>query len=864
MVSGTAVDLAGNSTSLDVTVNIDLTPPAIAPVPVPAPNGNGWNNTAVTVSFNASDNLSGIESLTDPVALPNEGEGQVVSGTAVDLAGNSASASVTVNIDLTPPLVAITFPSDGDTINDTSVQLQASISGSISGLAAIQVANSGVPVFETLPGGQQSVQIDQAVDLQLGDNLLEVTAIDVADNLSTSSITVTQAPGCVPENLVASFVDDSTLVILNSGNSFTAELEPGATISTNTNSRGGIFGTNVEFSCGTCAEATFADADNVLRGSGICGNLTNSGSVGDENRLIVENDDPLCARSTLTGNTFDIDLASRFTQRRGCLDADGGESCTNAGGNTSYIAGSAGISLSWEVDAITGPSCACTGLTLLRNGSAIATLLANETSFTDGDVQVDCVERSYVLQADGCTVPGGLSNSASFTPSEFVPPEISGVVPADGTTTPEAAIELRASISDQGGGNQGLASVQVSLNGTSVLEQTLAGDSFFQISPSGAPLVRPLQVGDNVLSIQAADLCGNSTTALSTFERLLLDDIPPVIQISSPVDGSFTLDPSVTLVGTISDPNLALGTALINGAIPVFLSATGDPDTFSFSEIVELFFDENPFMVSASDVFGNSASQTVTVNFGLPPTGGTIEGLIFDATDNLPIPGMQVRVDGTDILTTTNEGGFYSLQNIPVGPQILVYGEVPESLIQSTRRFAYAMGLRKPTPDVVPGETITFRPIFVPRDELDEFKKTFGPLDPCNPAINTCDGDDLDGDGFPDGVVIGGETFFQLLTEDFVVLESPTVPGVSVTIPPGLHVNIRDPRFVAGAPMTVDTLPTPLPDGVFAAGVFGFGPEGAFFTFPGLLPDEPCTAATTDPLCFRVPMRPSSSRLAES
>ena len=106
----TVSDLAGNSASANVSdVNIDKTAPVIAAVASPGPNGNGWNNTNVTVSFNASDALSGIATTSPPVTLTSEGAGQLVAGTAVDRAGNTAAASVSVNIDLTAPEVFIQF-----------------------------------------------------------------------------------------------------------------------------------------------------------------------------------------------------------------------------------------------------------------------------------------------------------------------------------------------------------------------------------------------------------------------------------------------------------------------------------------------------------------------------------------------------------------------------------------------------------------------------------------------------------------------------------------------------------------------------------------------------------------------------------
>ncbi|MDP3112461.1 MAG: hypothetical protein Q8M71_10205 [Thermodesulfovibrionales bacterium] len=110
VVTGTAVDKAGNSASASVTLNIDKTPPAITATATPAANANGWNNTDVTVTFTCSDATSGIAVCPAPITVTTEGAGQKICGTAIDNAGNSANTCVTLNIDKTPPVLNVTVP----------------------------------------------------------------------------------------------------------------------------------------------------------------------------------------------------------------------------------------------------------------------------------------------------------------------------------------------------------------------------------------------------------------------------------------------------------------------------------------------------------------------------------------------------------------------------------------------------------------------------------------------------------------------------------------------------------------------------------------------------------------------------------
>jgi len=109
IITGTAVDKAGNSSTAQVTLNIDKTLPTITAAVSPSPNSNGCNSTDVTVTFTCGDTQSGIASCPAPVIVTTEGAGQVISGTATDKAGNSATVAVTVSIDKTAPEAVIRF-----------------------------------------------------------------------------------------------------------------------------------------------------------------------------------------------------------------------------------------------------------------------------------------------------------------------------------------------------------------------------------------------------------------------------------------------------------------------------------------------------------------------------------------------------------------------------------------------------------------------------------------------------------------------------------------------------------------------------------------------------------------------------------
>lgn len=128
-------------------IRLDKTPPTITGSATPASNANGWNNTNVTVSFQCADSLSGLAagSPPAPTTLSTEGTGQFVTGTCTDVAGNSASSTVSgINIDKTPPTIAcsvspnVLWPPNNKLV---PVNLSVSVTDALSGPAGFTLVS---------------------------------------------------------------------------------------------------------------------------------------------------------------------------------------------------------------------------------------------------------------------------------------------------------------------------------------------------------------------------------------------------------------------------------------------------------------------------------------------------------------------------------------------------------------------------------------------------------------------------------------------------------------------------------------------------------------------------------------------------
>lgn len=179
--TGEVIDLAGNHAVAGVTVNIDRTPPVLTAVASPAANARGWNKSDVTVSFQASDALSGLDEVSPPEVVTGEGAGLTAFGSATDRAGNQATATFTAHIDRTPPTIAITSPEPGLVRRVPRVSVSGTATDE-TGLFAVQV--DGVDAGDASPW-----QAEVALDAE-GPHSVVARAEDMAGNTTTAAVDV--------------------------------------------------------------------------------------------------------------------------------------------------------------------------------------------------------------------------------------------------------------------------------------------------------------------------------------------------------------------------------------------------------------------------------------------------------------------------------------------------------------------------------------------------------------------------------------------------------------------------------------------------------------------------------------------------
>jgi hypothetical protein len=129
-VSYYSVDNVGNvETSNTTQVKIDMTPPVIYATILAQPCISGWYTNTVIVHFTATDDLSGVGSITPDIYLSTNGPNQSVTGYAYDMAGNMNSTTISgINISMGAPttMCALNRTPDADGWLNSSVTVSLS------------------------------------------------------------------------------------------------------------------------------------------------------------------------------------------------------------------------------------------------------------------------------------------------------------------------------------------------------------------------------------------------------------------------------------------------------------------------------------------------------------------------------------------------------------------------------------------------------------------------------------------------------------------------------------------------------------------------------------------------------------------
>lgn len=208
----------------------------------------------------------------------------------------------------------------------------------------------------------------------------------------------------------------------------------------------------------------------------------------------------------------------------------------------------------------------------------------------------------------------------------------------------------RIAISTVAGQAEANSTVTLFNNGVTV--GTLKADAAGSFSVADVTLTE----GTNIFTAQAADAAGNTSPPTAPLS-LVLDTKAPVITVTTPQTGALVSAAQVTISGMVDEPLVSL---TVNGASTPLSAGSSDPLTFEY--VLALTAGENSALITATDLAGNVATTTVTIQRDSTPPKVVIvtplNGLLTN-TSQIQISG---TVDDADAIVTVG-GALVSVVN---------------------------------------------------------------------------------------------------------------------------------------------------------------------------------------------------------
>lgn len=640
IITVTATDDAGNTSTDTLTVTYDTTAPGITitsptsapilmtqvtPQPISGVASDvGSTLQSVTWSLtNASGNTSGTASITPSGGFFTWSAGSVAlqpgansfTVIATDAAGNTQSDSITIFLDVTKPTVVITSPASATSGSPGSTSTTAA-TVTLGGLAFdnIQLQSVDWSVTSTLnpapPRTGTAVGLafwsTLPISLDAGDNVIKITATDVAGNVSDDVFLTVKYDNSAP-----------TLTILTPATASSSTTTTPATVD-------GTAGDNVAVTAVTWVNLTtggFGTASGTDNWSALCP-LTSgvndiqvtavdaAGNTTTKTRTITY--DPAAPFITIVGPTTAISFTTGATPLTITATAD-----DDIGVSTvTWTTDAAGVTPSGSATNIPGTN-GWTAPIDLAPGSQVITFTATDAVFRTGTTRItiiyDPVNPQVTISAP----------SAQATYLSTATPIALGGIAIDNLALQDVK----------------WVNAQTGENGTT------QGVGVWTI-----PTVN-LQQGPNVITVTATDSVGNTGSAIIT---VIYDGLAPTVGINQ-----IDTDPIVPLVPlpapplspyapyvTTSRPLVISGTAGDNlnltkvtwtnslgggGDATLTFTTPGTAATWAIDPVVPaggngVYFlpGDNIITVTAEDAHGQTTSTTITVQFTLEAGAPTI------------------------------------------------------------------------------------------------------------------------------------------------------------------------------------------------------------------------------------------------
>jgi hypothetical protein len=612
-ISGTVTDVAGNSASTSAPVNLATTPPTITASLSPQPNAAGWNNAAVTVTFTCAATTAPIASCPAPQTINTEGANQVVSGTVTDVAGNSATAEVTLNIALTPPKIVATAtpPPDAAGWNNAAVTV------------SFTCTNTTAPIASCPPS--------QTISTEGANQSVTGTVTDVAGNSATATLPLNI--GTKPPVIVATTSPGPNAAGWNNAN-----VTVGFTC---------IVGTAPIASCPPPVTVSTEGANQTVTGTATdqAGNTATAAVIAN-----IDKTPPAISYSLSPApNASGVNTTTPVTITFSCSDAlSGVSSCpspitVNSVGMNQVFNGaasdSAGNSATATVTVNVQP--------IPPSIAAAVSPAPNAKGWLNSDptVSFSCTPGSYPIST--CTAPivvstEGANQSICGQAVDSSGASVSACATVSVDKTPPS---ITAAVSPVPGSN--------GWNTTPVTVTFTCSDSLSGVATCPAQKTLSSDGANQSVSGTAVDVAGNNA---STQVTVNIDQEPPsIVQFAAPTQ----LAPGQSATATVTATDAVGISAVVfqlNGATvatlvaPPYSTSITAPSTATNGQTLTL-------TAVVTNVAGISTSSSRGIQV-VP--AGVVTGQVLSDSTGLPLPGATVQMVGGGGQATSDSNGVYS------------------------------------------------------------------------------------------------------------------------------------------------------------------------------------------------------------
>jgi large repetitive protein len=625
-----AFDSGGNlKTATLMVTRTDTTPPTVA-ITSPTSNPNYATSLATLNIGGTATDAGGVTEVTWAndrggsgtatgttswsTTVPLATGTNVITVTARDAAGNTSQATLTVNRDVTAPLLVITSPTIGMSGRHTTTAASVRLDGTASdtgGLSQVTWSNDrGGSGTATLTGNTWTVL---SLPLERGDNVLTVTAQDLAGNTTTRTMQVRSGDFSAPSAWISQPTQASTYATTATSLTLSGKASDnvGVTQLTWTNDRGGSGVPVYSPDDWTVSSVPLQPGVNVIT-------ITASDAAGytTSDTLTVTQGDTIAPTVTITAPTTAATYGSTAT------------SIALAGTANDNI----GVTqVTWSND---------------RGGSGIPVSTTNWT--------IPSVALQTGVNVISVTARDAAGNTATKTLT---------VTHSSDATPPSVAISSPAGV-----GTHYLSSANLSLAGTAadnvgvtqVRWSTNRGASGTATGTSSWTANLVVLQGLTVVTVTAYDAMGltGSTTLTVAF-----DTTGPTVTITAPTTASTYGTPatSIALAGTANDnvgvTQLTWSNDRGGSGVPVSTTNWTIPS-------VALQTGVNVISITARDGSGNTTTKTLSITHSSDATPPSVAisspaavGTHYMSSGNLSLAGTAAdNVGVTEVRWSTNRG----------------------------------------------------------------------------------------------------------------------------------------------------------------------------------------------------------------